>query len=64
MDAESATAPTVDAQLQPRAIEHRLGHSTSRFSMERPAHISDDADTDAASGLEDRFKSTGSLESC
>src|ERR1700691_3628192 len=34
----SATALMVDAQLHPRVIQHRLGPSTSRLSMELYAH--------------------------
>ena len=35
----------------PRVVQHRLGHSTSRLSMELYAHVSEDADRNAAAHL-------------
>jgi hypothetical protein len=34
----------------------RAGHATSRLTMELYAHVSDDADCDAAMALENRFR--------
>ena len=51
----SATSLMVEAGLHPRLIQHRLGHATSRLSMELYAHISDDADRQAAARLEESF---------
>jgi integrase len=43
----------------PRVIQHRLGHSTARLSLELYAHVSEDADRTAAAHLEDLFNSPG-----
>jgi integrase len=51
-----ATSLMVEAGLHPRVIQHRLGQSTARLSMELYAHVSDDADRDAAQHLDARFK--------
>jgi integrase len=51
----SATSLMVQVGLHPRVIQHRLGHSSSRLSMELYAHISADADRTAASQLETGF---------
>jgi integrase len=45
----------------PRVIQHRLGHSTARLSLELYAHVSETADRDAAAHLNDLF--TGPRES-
>jgi integrase len=39
----------------PRVIQHRLGHSTARLSLELYAHVSEAADRDAATHLHDLF---------
>lgn len=39
----------------PRVIQHRLGHSTARLSLELYAHVSEAADREAASHLESLF---------
>lgn len=39
----------------PRVIQHRLGHSTARLSLELYAHVSEDADRAAAAHLESLF---------
>jgi len=37
-------------------MQGRAGHATSRLTMELYAHVSDDADRDAAMALEGRFR--------
>lgn len=54
----SATALMVDAGLHPRVIQHRLGHASSRLSMELYAHVSDDADSRAADLIEGGFRAS------
>lgn len=44
----------------PRVIQYRLGHSTSRLSMELIAHVTDDADRDAAARLDHFVHDVGS----
>ena len=51
----AATSLMVEAGEHPRVIQHRLGHSTARLSMELYAHVSDDADRQVANHLEHRF---------
>lgn len=45
----------VDMGEHPRVIQHRLGHATSRLSMELYAHVSDSADRMAATRLQKHF---------
>ena len=53
-----ATSFMVEAGEHPRVIEHRLGHSTARLSMELYAHVPEAADRDVASHLEARFSTS------
>lgn len=53
-----ATSLMVEGNEHPRVIQHRLGHSTARLSMELYAHVSDDTDRQVASWLEDLFSSS------
>lgn len=52
----------------PRVIQHRLGHATTRLSLELYAHVSEAADRAAAAHLEALFSpqpdglDTGDLE--
>ncbi len=39
----------------PRVIQHRLGHATSRLSMELYAHVPEATDRAVASHLDARF---------
>jgi integrase len=50
-----ATSFMVEAGEHPRVIQHRLGHATSRLSMEMYAHVPEAADRDVASHLDARF---------
>jgi hypothetical protein len=45
----------VGAGEHPRVIQHRLGHSTARLSLELYAHVSEAADRDAATHLDTLF---------
>ena len=45
----------VDAGEHPRVIQHRLGHATSRLSMELYAHVPEMTDREVASHLDARF---------
>jgi integrase len=46
-----AASLMVSTGEHPRVVQHRLGHSTSRLSMELYAHVSEDADRTAAAHL-------------
>jgi len=46
----------VDERVHPRVMQGRAGHLTSRLTMELYAHVSDDADRDAAMARENRFR--------
>jgi hypothetical protein len=46
----------VDGNVHPRVMQGRAGHSTARLTMELYAHVSEDADRDAAMALEHRFR--------
>lgn len=50
-----ATSLMVEAGEHPRVIQHRLGHSTARLSMELYAHVPEAADREVASHLDARF---------
>jgi integrase len=50
-----ATSFMVQAKEHPRVIQHRLGHSTSRLSMELYAHVDADSDQRAAAHLQEMF---------
>lgn len=45
----------VEAGEHPRVIQHRLGHSTARMSMELYAHVPEAAERDVANHLDIRF---------
>lgn len=47
-----ATSLMVEVNAHPRVMQHRLGHSTSKLTMELYAHVSDEADRELASRLE------------
>ena len=51
-----AMTALVDERVHPRVMQGRAGHATSRLTMELYAHVSDDADRDAAMALEGRFR--------
>jgi integrase len=53
----AAASFMVGSGEHPRVIQHRLGHSTARLSLELYAHISEDADRAAAAHLESVFLS-------
>ena len=43
----------------PRVIQHRLGHSTARLSLELYADVSEAADREAATHLDTLFTGAG-----
>ena len=51
----AAASFMVDGGEHPRVIQHRLGHSTARLSLELYAHVSQEADRAAAAHLQDLF---------
>lgn len=51
----AAASFMVGAGEHPRVIQHRLGHSTARLSLELYAHVSEAADRDAAAHLDTLF---------
>ncbi|MGI8684018.1 MAG: tyrosine-type recombinase/integrase [Acidimicrobiales bacterium] len=53
-----AMSTLVEANVHPRVMQGRAGHSSSKLTMELYAHVSDDADRRAAEALEDRFRET------
>ena len=59
----AAASFMVGAGEHPRVIQHRLGHSTARLSLELYAHVSEAADRDAAAHLEYLFLSGADGES-
>lgn len=54
-----AASLMMEEGAHPGEIQHRLGHSTARLSMELYAHVSDDADRGIADRLNARF--TGAM---
>ena len=55
----AAASFMVGAGEHPRVIQHRLGHSTARLSLELYAHVSEAADRDAATHLDTLFTDAG-----
>jgi integrase len=53
----AAASFMVGAGEHPRVIQHRLGHSTARLSLELYAHVTEEADRTAAAHLESLFLS-------
>jgi integrase len=51
-----AMSALVDENVHPRVMQGRAGHASSRLTMELYAHVSDGADRDAATALENRFR--------
>lgn len=51
-----AASLMVDTGEPARVLQHRLGHSSARLSLERYAHVSDAADRAAAARLDDLFR--------
>ncbi|GAC1545915.1 MAG: site-specific integrase [Acidimicrobiales bacterium] len=51
-----AMTALVDENVHPRVMQGRAGHATSKLTMELYAHVSQDADRDAATALENRFR--------
>jgi integrase len=51
-----AMSTLVDENVHPRVMQGRAGHASSRLTMELYAHVTDDADRDAAKALENRFR--------
>jgi len=51
----AAASFMVDGGEHPRVIQHRLGHSTARLSLELYAHVSEAADRAAAAHLNEIF---------
>lgn len=54
-----ATTFMIEAGVHPRVIQHRLGHSTSRLSMELYAHVPEPADRAVAQRLDEAFRHSG-----
>jgi integrase len=50
-----ATTFLVEAGEHPRVIQYRLGHATTRLSMELYAHVPEATDRNVASNLDARF---------
>lgn len=46
----------VDENVHPRVMQGRAGHASSKLTMELYAHVTDDADREAANALEKRFR--------
>ena len=57
-----AASLMVGSGEHPRVIQHRLGHSTARLSLELYAHVSEDADRAAAIHLEALFSTDADVE--
>lgn len=51
-----AMSALVDERVHPRVMQGRAGHASSRLTMELYAHVSEEADRDAAMALEHRFR--------
>jgi integrase len=51
-----AMSALVDENVHPRVMQGRAGHASSKLTMELYAHVSQDADKDAAMALENRFR--------
>jgi integrase len=51
-----AMTALVDENVHPRVMQGRAGHASSKLTMELYAHVSQDADKDAARALENRFR--------
>lgn len=45
----------LDENAHPRVMQGRAGHASSKLTMELYAHVTDEADRDAADALENRF---------
>jgi integrase len=54
-----ATSLMVEVNAHPRVMQHRLGHSSSKLTMELYAHVSDEADRELASLLDERYREPG-----
>lgn len=51
-----AMSTLVDENVHPRVMQGRAGHASSKLTMELYAHVTDDADREAANALEKRFR--------
>ena len=51
-----AISTLVDENVHPRVMQSRAGHASSKLTMELYAHVTDDADQDAAAALENRYR--------
>ncbi len=51
-----AISTLVDENVHPRVMQSRAGHASSKLTMELYAHVTDDADHDAAAALENRYR--------
>jgi len=51
-----AISTLVDENVHPRVMQSRAGHASSKLTMELYAHVTDDADRDAAAALESRYR--------
>ena len=51
-----AMSTLVDENVHPRVMQSRAGHASSKLTMELYAHVTDNADRDAANALDDRFR--------
>lgn len=51
-----AMSTLVDENIHPRVMQSRAGHASSKLTMELYAHVTDNADRDAANALENRFR--------
>ena len=52
----AAISTLVDENVHPRVMQSRAGHASSKLTMELYAHVTEDADRDAADALEHRFR--------
>jgi len=46
----------VDESVHPRVMQARAGHASSKLTMELYAHVTDNADSDAANAVDNRFR--------
>ncbi|MDQ3106519.1 MAG: tyrosine-type recombinase/integrase [Actinomycetota bacterium] len=51
----NALTALVDENVHPRVMQSRAGHASSRLTLELYAHVTDNADREAAAALERRF---------
>jgi len=51
-----ALSALVDENIHPRVMQGRAGHASSKLTLELYAHVTEDADRQAATALESRFR--------